>query len=261
MLRRGLAKVENIASDLRLPLKAYQNACELYKSARDAGLCRGRNIRWVAGASVYIACQQMGRPISLTKLAKQAQVEGKKVGKVIRLMKGELGLEMYPAGSHQLVHGIISGLDTHPDAVALSQELLSTPQFSRYFDRYHSGYKGGIAAAAVYLVLRQVFNDPVLKKDVAAQAGISSATLCNALRYAWDGIWNQWVKSSDLTKVTIIGMGKQSNIVWRVFIPELNHIDPHDLPDCDRDLCFDHTYCQVKRYLSEEQSFTYRNYP
>ena len=60
-LAHGLGEVRRLASALELSDSVRDQACQLFRSAQNEDLLRGRSIEAIAAASVYGACRCNGR--------------------------------------------------------------------------------------------------------------------------------------------------------------------------------------------------------
>jgi len=59
-LAHGLGEVRRLASSLELADSVRDQACQLFRSAQNEDLCRGRSIEAIAVASIYGACRCNG---------------------------------------------------------------------------------------------------------------------------------------------------------------------------------------------------------
>jgi len=68
-LAHGLGEVRRLASSLELADSVRDQACQLFRSAQNEDLCRGRSIEAIAVASIYGACRCNGHCGYLTPSA------------------------------------------------------------------------------------------------------------------------------------------------------------------------------------------------
>jgi len=74
-LAHGLGEVRRIVSALELSEAIRDQACQLFRSAQNEDLLRGRSIEAIAAASVYRACRCNGLSRLLDEVSEMARVE------------------------------------------------------------------------------------------------------------------------------------------------------------------------------------------
>jgi len=95
-LAHGLGEVRRIVSRLELSESIRDQACQLFRSAQNENLLRGRSIEAMAAASVYGACRCSGRPQTLDGVTESARVEHSRVTNAYTTLNTELGLPAQP---------------------------------------------------------------------------------------------------------------------------------------------------------------------
>lgn len=226
-LNRGLRKVRNITNRTGLPIRVQMEADIIYQAAQEKGICRGRNIRWVAGASVYLGARKCGRPIALSTMCNMADLEGKKVGRVIRLINRDFHVAPIPATPADMLPVIIEYLNSFEDLIHLAEEFLNDRIMIKHTFRKDQ-LPGAVAGAAIFLILRRLYQDPVTRQEVADAAGISISTLSKLVNPIWKSILRDFDKESELSRITIMGYGKEAAIRYRLVFPNLQHYGPDD---------------------------------
>jgi len=95
-LAHGLGEVRRIVSALELSEAIRDQACQLFRSAQNEDLLRGRSIEAIAAASVYGACRCNGLSRLLDEVSEMARVEESRVANAYKTLNEELGLPAEP---------------------------------------------------------------------------------------------------------------------------------------------------------------------
>ncbi len=96
-LAHGLGEVRRLTSALDLSGTLRDQACQLFRSAQNQDLLRGRSIEAIAAASVYGACRCNGRSQLLDDIVAVAKVGKSEVTNAYKTLNEELGLPAKPA--------------------------------------------------------------------------------------------------------------------------------------------------------------------
>ncbi|ELZ28724.1 transcription initiation factor TFB [Halogeometricum pallidum JCM 14848] len=115
-LAHGLGEVRRIASVLELSDSIRDQACQLFRSAQNEDLLRGRSIEAIATASVYGACRCSGLSRTLDDIVDAARVEQSRVKSAYKTLNTDLGLPTQPVRPSEFVPRLASELDV-PDSI------------------------------------------------------------------------------------------------------------------------------------------------
>jgi transcription initiation factor TFIIB len=106
----ALDEITKIANNLNLPKNILETTSVIYRKAVKKRLVRGRSIKGVTAAAIYLACRQCELPRTLEEIAqassvnKKAKKEAKKeVGRSYRLLIKELDYSILPIKPGQYV--------------------------------------------------------------------------------------------------------------------------------------------------------------
>jgi transcription initiation factor TFIIB len=172
-LARGLGEVRRLASALECSESLRDQACQLFRTAQNEDLLRGRSIEAVAAASVYGACRCNGRAQLLEDIVAVAKVEQSRVTNAYQTLNEELGLPATPATPTMYIPRLASELDC-PDRIRRRARTLAE-------DAEEAGVTSGVhpagfAAACLYLAGHEA-GRWLTQRDVAEVANISTVTL------------------------------------------------------------------------------------
>jgi len=110
-LAHGLGEVRRLASALELSDTLRDQACQLFRSAQNEDLLRGRSIEAMAAASVYGACRCNGRSELLDDIVAVATVGESRVTNAYKTLNQELGLPAKPVRPTMYIPRLASDLD------------------------------------------------------------------------------------------------------------------------------------------------------
>jgi len=110
-LAHGLGEVRRISSALGLSETLRDQACQLFRSAQNEDLLRGRSIEAIAAASVYGACRCNGRSRLVDDVSEMARVAESRVTNAYKTLNEELGLPAEPVSPSMFVPRLASDLE------------------------------------------------------------------------------------------------------------------------------------------------------
>ncbi|MGQ3331296.1 transcription initiation factor IIB [Halorubrum sp. FL23] len=182
-LAHGLGEVRRLASALEVSGSVRDQACQLFRSAQNEDLLRGRSIEAIAAASVYGACRCDGLSRTLDDVTDPARVEQSRVTNAYKTLNTELGLPAKPVTPSAFVPRLASELDV-PDQIRQRARRLAE-------DSESTGVTTGVcpsgfAAACLYKAGCEQ-GQLLSQSDVAEVANVSTVTV-RTHRDALDGL-------------------------------------------------------------------------
>jgi len=123
-----LGEVRRLASALDLSETLCDQACQLFRSAQQENLLRGRSIEAIAAASVYGACRCNGRSQFLDDITAVATVGESRVTNAYRILNEELGLLAIPATPAMYISRLASDIDCSDRVRRRARVLLKTAE-------------------------------------------------------------------------------------------------------------------------------------
>jgi len=172
-LAHGLSEVRRLASTLEISESVRDQACQLFRSAQNEDLLRGRSIEAIAGACVFGACRCNGLSRFLDEVTAAARVRESRVTNGYKILNAELGLPARPVTPSMFVPRLASDLGCS-DAIHLRARTLAE-------DSERAGVTTGVhpaGFAAVYLYKAGCEHGRRLTQtEVADAANVSTATL------------------------------------------------------------------------------------
>ena len=172
-LAHGLGEVRRIASALDLSESVRDQACQLFRSAQDENLLRGRSIEAIATASVYGACRCNGHSRQLSEISKLARVVESRVTNAYKTLNEELGLPAKPVSPSMFVPRLASDLEC-PDKIR--QRALTLAEQAEERGLTTGVHPAGFAAACLYKAGHEQ-GQWVTQRDVAETGNVTPTTV------------------------------------------------------------------------------------
>ncbi len=172
-LAHGLGEVRRLASALDLSDSVRDQACQLFRSAQDEDLLRGRSIDSMAAASVYGATRCNGLTWTVNDVEEYARCEFASLRNAYKVLNRELNLPTPPMRPAAFVGRFASALEL-PDRVRRQAE-----QFAETAERdgVVTGVQPtGFAAACLYTAAQET-GCYVTQTELAEVAGTSPVTI------------------------------------------------------------------------------------
>ncbi|GAA0263542.1 transcription initiation factor IIB [Halobacterium noricense] len=172
-LAHGLGEVRRLASALELSNSVRDQACQLFRSAQNENLLRGRSIEAIAAASVYGACRCNGRSRLVDDVSEMARVAESRVTNAYKTLNEELGLPAEPVSPSMFVPRLASDLEC-PDEIRQRARALAEQAEERGVTT--GVHPAGFAAACLYKA-GQEQGQWVTQSDVAETGNVTPTTV------------------------------------------------------------------------------------
>ncbi len=172
-LAEALMKLDRMASVLGLPPEFKREAALLYRRAAAQGLVRGRTIRGMAAASLYVACRVLRAPRTLDEVADGLGVDRREVRLSYKALARGLQLGLSPPRAEEYLGRIASRLrlpmKVQARALALIRETEKVEEFS-------TKSPVGTVAACIYLASLEK-GHRLSQERIGEAAGVSEVTV------------------------------------------------------------------------------------
>jgi transcription initiation factor TFIIB len=103
--------IRRMVSALGLTTNDRDQACQLFRTAQEADLLRGRSLEAMSAAAVYAVCRITGQPQTLADIAPVARVEQSRVENAYGVLNRELQLPARPPEPTAYVPRLVSALE------------------------------------------------------------------------------------------------------------------------------------------------------
>ncbi|MUV59392.1 transcription initiation factor IIB family protein [Halobacterium sp. CBA1126] len=172
-LAHGLGEVRRLTSALELSDSVRDQACQLFRSAQNEDLLRGRSIEAIAAASVYGACRCNGLSRLVDDVSEMARVAESRVTNAYKTLNEELGLPAEPVSPSMFVPRLASDLEC-PDEIRQRARALAEEAEERGVTT--GVHPAGFAAACLYKA-GQEQGQWVTQSDVAETGNVTPTTV------------------------------------------------------------------------------------
>jgi transcription initiation factor TFIIB len=174
-LASALSDMYRMASSLNLPKNVLETASVIYRKATKKHLNRGRSIRGMAVAAMYLACRRCGVVRTLGDMARASDINKKEVGRYYRFLVKKLGYSVPSVKAEDYVTRLCNELTLHGKAEEVSYKIVKAARKLRLTSG--RGPKGS-AAAASYLA-STVVGQRRTQREVAEAMDITEVTIRN----------------------------------------------------------------------------------
>ena len=180
-LRKARKKIQALAQHLRLPLDKIDLAFHYYQQALARGLTRVRKNTRVVGACVYMACRTRETEHMLVDLSSVLQEDVYVLGRMVRFLARQLGVNIPPVDDICYVHRFAHELNLDNQTFEVIKTALRFVTRMK-LDWLHMGRRpAGVGGAALLLAARlHGFNRTVV--EVAGVVKVHPETLRKRLR-------------------------------------------------------------------------------
>lgn len=172
---RGLSEIAAICLKLGLPTNIMETASLIYRRVVRMSAMRGRSIRNMAAAAVYLACKKCGVPRMLSEVATALNLNKKEITRCYRFLINKLNIASPSSDTRLFVSRFVNNFRLKGDVERLAIELLEHARRCGLIDG-----RGpiGLAAAATYLAA-VLMGYRLTQREVAEVARVTEVTIRN----------------------------------------------------------------------------------
>lgn len=172
-LRRAFVDLDRLRSTLGLSDAIVEKTAYIYRRAQERGLVRGRTMRAVLGAAIYIVQREMGISGTLNDIIAATNTKEKDLARAYRILLRELDLKVPMLDPAKCVSRVASK--------ASISERTKRKAMDMIFNVVKSGLAAGkdpmgLAASVLYLACTSS-GEPKSQAAIAYAAGVSEVTL------------------------------------------------------------------------------------
>jgi transcription initiation factor TFIIB len=170
----AFTEIRRLVSALGLATSDRDQACQLFRTAQQADLLRGRSLEAMSAAVVYAVCRITGQPQTLADMAPVARVDRSTVANAYGVLNRELELPAQPPEPTAYLPRLVSALGLPPAVERQARALLTERADATGVGASPPGVAGGaILVAAADCGERGRFTQAAL----ADAAGVTPVTL------------------------------------------------------------------------------------
>jgi transcription initiation factor TFIIB len=177
-LRQALGMLERVKDKLGLSATIIEKTAYIYRKAQERGLVRGRTIRSVMAAAIYITCREMAMSRTLNDVAFLNNIKRKELARTIRLLILELDIKIPIQDPIKCVVRVANKVN------------LSEKTKRQAMDIMHNVTKSGISAGkdpmglagSVLYLSSKNSGENITQMDIAEAAGVTEVTIRNRFK-------------------------------------------------------------------------------
>ncbi len=172
-LADALIELDRMASVMEIPEEFRREAAMIYRRAASKGLVRGRTIKGMASASIYIACRVMLAPRTLDEISELLEVEKRELSLSFKVIARGLKLGLPTPRAEDYLGRVASRLNLPMDVQAEALDLMRRAEKA---ERFHSKSPMGTVAACIYLASLKL-GMRVSQERISSATGVSEVTI------------------------------------------------------------------------------------
>ncbi len=177
-LRQALREISRIVSELGFPESVAETASLYYRKALKAQLVRGRSIKCMVAASVYLACRELNIPIVIKDLEAVSSENRKSIARCYRVIVEKLRIQVGRQDPSYLINRLGDELKLTPQTKREAIKIIEQVRANR-LDVGKSPMS--IAGAAIYLACLRT-GERRTQQMVAKAAKTTPVTLRNRFK-------------------------------------------------------------------------------
>jgi transcription initiation factor TFIIB len=174
-LTYALSEISKICNKLNLPRNVIETSSIIYRAVLNKNLIRGRTIKSVVVASIYIACRQCGIIRTLKDVAIAANITKKEAARNYRFLFRLLKPNVPPVNKSRYISRIVNKLKLSGGTERVAEKILV-----RAVEEKFTGGRGpgGMAAACTYISC-QLTGESRTQGEIAIAAQVTEVTIRN----------------------------------------------------------------------------------
>ncbi|MHA1272207.1 MAG: transcription initiation factor IIB [Promethearchaeota archaeon] len=180
----AITELKRIAGNLNLPDRIKKGAIRYYKQIFRKNILRGRSIKGMITACLYLACKQEKVPITFQEILEESAINHNIIKKCYKILLQELNIKPKNMDPLSLIPRYIADLglsiDIEKSVIKLMKKYLNSNQVLGKDPK-------GICAGAIYLIAK-FKKQKVSQKQIAKVVGVTEVTLRSRYKELLDHI-------------------------------------------------------------------------
>jgi transcription initiation factor TFIIB len=171
----ALGLLTQIGEEVNVPRCVNETASHVYRKALKKGATRGRTIKNIVAASLYIGCRVCDVSRSITVIAEAANIPKKKFAYNYRYLHNLLDQSIPPINTGKIISKLVKNLN-HSGCV--EEVALKIYRLASELKVTNGKSPSGMAAASVYMACR-VLGEKETQDNISSKTGITAVTIRN----------------------------------------------------------------------------------
>lgn len=177
-LAKALSEINRLCDSLNLPRNIGESAAIAYRKVVKKRLTRGRSIRVLATAAIYVVCRQSRIVRTLTELSEASGIGRKEIASNYRFLVRKLKIFTPTTRPNKFLTKLSSQLGLHGKTEGIAHKILRGAENQRLT----SGRMGKSVAAATCYIASTVSGERRTQREIAEAADITEVTIRNRYR-------------------------------------------------------------------------------
>lgn len=169
---KAFMEIRRMTSALGLSKSVREQTCQLFRTAQDRGLLRGRSIEAIAAGCVYAVCRINEHPRTFGDIETVAVVSKARIENGYGVLNRKLGLPVPPAKPKQYLPKVASEVEVDAKTERRARELIEQAD-AKTKEGVHPG---GVVAGALYQAGKQT-GERMTQAELAEAAEVSAVTV------------------------------------------------------------------------------------
>ena len=174
-LRYALLEMEKLKEKLALSDAIMERSAYVYRKAAKAQLIRGRSIKGVLGACVYIACREMDATRTIIDISKSLQEDKNSIARNYRMLFQNLKLAVSVPDFTKCIIKIANNLEMPENSKREAIHIFDIMKGKKLT----AGKKPNAVAATVIYMASIKTNLNLSKQEIARMSGVTPVTIRN----------------------------------------------------------------------------------
>jgi transcription initiation factor TFIIB len=178
-LWKAFSELKTLRDKLGLSDSLMEEIAYTYRKVENKGLVRGRTIRGMLVACVYIACKKSGNPRTIKDISTKSNINRKDIAKSCRIVMEELGITSSVVDPMKCIVRVANAAQlnerTTRHAFKMMSELLRKKTITAGKDPM------GLAASILYIAAKET-GETKTQIDMARASGVTEVTIRNRIR-------------------------------------------------------------------------------
>ncbi|MCS7120020.1 MAG: transcription initiation factor IIB [Nitrososphaerota archaeon] len=181
----ALSEISKIAENLSLPLSIIETAAVIYRKSLKKNLIRGRTMKGMGAAALYIACRQCGQIRTLDDLASASGLDKKVISRSYRILQRELDFTAPSSKPAQYIMKLSNCLELNGKTSEIANRVLKV---AKELKLTAGRSPTGLAAAALY-VASVICGERMTQREISQAARITEVTIRNRYKELVDRLF------------------------------------------------------------------------
>ncbi len=184
-LASALTEMHRVADSLKLPRSVLETAAIMYRKAIKKRLTRGRSVRGMTVATLYLACRQFELLRTIEELSQAAGIKVVEVARYYRLLVKNFGYSIPPQKAGSYITSFCGKLGLNGEIETVAFRIL---QAAKELKLTYGRAAKGIAAASCYIASK-LFRNYRTQREVGEVARITEVTIRNRYKELLKSVW------------------------------------------------------------------------